>query len=169
MKKETRPIISIEPSPADKVVEVLSWMVLAALWFLTIYNYQELPETIAVHFNVAGNPDRFDDKSTLFELPVIASVLFIVLTILCRFPQAFNYPVAITIANAAQQYRNGIRVIRGLKLSLAVVFLIINYNVHGIAMGQAESLGSWFLASILVIIFIPTLFVLPGLFKKRNG
>lgn len=165
-KWESRPLLKIAPAPADKVLEVLGWTVLVALWFLTIYNYQILPETIAVHFDFSGKPDRFDHKSSLFELPLIASIIVVFLSSICHFPQVFNYAEPITLANAEQQYRGGIQMLRGIKLSVAVVFLIIVYHTQSIALGKNSLSNIWLLPCLLGIVFTPL--ILAGIAALRR-
>jgi uncharacterized membrane protein len=154
---EKRPLLKITPTSADKVLEGLGWAVLIALWALTAYNYQILPDTIAVHFDFSGKPDRFDHKSSLFQLPVIATAIAIVLSVLCRFPQVFNYSEPITIANVELEYRKGIQMLRGIKISLTVVFLIIVYYTQSISLTGNSASDIWLLPCLLLIIFTPLL------------
>ncbi len=154
---EKRPLLKITPTSADNMLEGLGWAVLIALWVLTFYNYQVLPDTIPVHFDFSGMPDRFDHKSSLFQLPVIATAIAIVLSVLCRFPQVFNYSEPITIANAELEYRKGIQMLRGIKISIAVVFLIIVYYTQSIAFTGISASDIWLLPCLLLIIFTPLL------------
>jgi len=86
-----RPKITLIPTTADKLVEVLGWLILIALWGLTISHFSTLPDTIPTHFNAAGEADGFGSKASIIGLPVIATLLFIGLTILKIFTHSSNY------------------------------------------------------------------------------
>jgi len=52
-----RPKIKIELTTTDKVVEILGWFVLLAIWIFTISSYSSLPDTIPIHYNGVGKAD----------------------------------------------------------------------------------------------------------------
>ncbi len=159
MKMELeRPKTTPIPTSTDKLVEALGWLILLALWGWTITHYSSLPETIPTHFNAAGEADGFGSKVSLIALPVIASVLFIGLTILNRFPHIFNYPTAITQDNALRQYTLATRMLRYLKLVLVMVFGGIEFMTIQHATRKAAGLGAWFLPLTLVLVFLPLIY-----------
>ena len=135
-----------------------------AIWVLTITNYTNLPNTIPIHYNSAGQADGFGGKGYIFGLPVTATVLFMGLTILNKFPHVFNYPTAITTGNALRQYTNATNMIRYLKFIIVVIFGLISWQTIRIVNGKESGLGTWFLPLTLGLIFIPlTYFVLQSL------
>ena len=150
---EKRPKIIIVQTTSDKIFEIVGWFLLFSIWFLTVINYSNLPETIPIHYNGQGKVDRFGGRATIFSLPIIATILFIGMTILNKFPQVFNYPTKITEDNAFNQYTNATRLIRYLKL---IVVLVLG-------------LGIWFLPLIIGLIFIPlTYFIFKSLKVKDS-
>ena len=153
-----RPKIKLIPTTADKLVDILGWIILLALWALTITNYSSLPDTIPTHFNAAGEADGFGSKVTILSLPVIATLLFIGLTVLNRYPHIFNYPTSITQDNALRQYTLATRMLRYLKLVLVLVFGGIELMTIQHATGKAAGLGVWFLPLTLVLVFIPLIY-----------
>ena len=150
-----RPRPEIQSSLFDKTIELLGWVCLILLWIITIFSYARLPEIIPTHFDASGKADDEGSKMVLFFLPVIGTLLFVVLTILNRYPHIFNYPVAITEANAQKQYNNAQRMIKVLKLILAVVFSILVFLIYHAASTANGSLGIWFLPVVLGMILIP--------------
>ncbi len=153
-----RPRIKIELTVVDKIIELISWVLLIGIWILTITNYQNLPETIPIHFDSKGVADGFGNKSMLFHLPIVATVIFIGLTILNKLPNTFNYLQEITIENAFKQYRIATRMMRVLKLIIVLIFGLISYQVIKHAAGEIEGLSSWFLPFVLISIFVPTIY-----------
>ena len=159
MKMETeRPKITLVPSTADKLVELLGWIILLALWGWTFSHYSTLPGTIPTHFNAAGEADGFGSKASIIGLPVIATLLFIGLTVLNRYPHSFNYPTAITQDNALRLYTLATRMLRYLKLVLVLVFGGIEFMTIQNATGKAAGLGAWFLPLTLVLVFLPLIY-----------
>ncbi|MEY3643421.1 MAG: hypothetical protein RLZZ207_115 [Bacteroidota bacterium] len=155
-----RPKIKLIPTTADKLVEALGWLILLALWGWTITHYSSLPDTIPTHFNATGEADGFGSKVSLIALPVIATLLFIGLTVLNRYPQSFNYPTTITKDNALQQYTLATKMLRYLKLVLVLVFGGIEIMTIQNATGKAAGLGTWFLPLTLVLVFLPLIYFL---------
>ncbi len=162
-----RPAITIKPTIADHVLEAAAILMLLALWCIVIFGYLNLPETIPIHFNGAGEPDGYGGKGTLILMPAIATVMYFVLTLVNRNPHSFNYPVTITEENAEKQYRIATRMIRTVKLSVMVLFCAIEWGSYKVAMGQQDGLGRYFILFVLGIIFIPMVFFLFKAF--RNG
>lgn len=165
-----KPNIKLELTIIDKTFEVLGWTSILAIWVLTIINYKNLPETIPIHFNIEGKPDSFGRKGTILILPLIATILFIAMTILNKFPHLFNYPTPITPKNAFQQYTNATRLIRFLKLIIVFVFGLIEFQTFRIVNGQSSELGVWFLPLTLGLIFIPiTIYLITSFKPKQKG
>jgi uncharacterized membrane protein len=163
---EERPKIKLELTTADKTFEIIGWLLVISVWGLTITNYANLPETIPTHYNGAGQADGFGGKATILTLPLIATVLFVGLTILNKFPHIFNYPTNITQDNALRQYAT--RMIRYLKLIIVVIFGLIEFKTIQNANGQADGLGIWFLPMTLGLIFIPLIYFVVKLFKATK-
>ena len=162
-----RPKIKLIPTTADKLVEALGWLILLALWGWTITHYSSLPGTIPTHFNATGQADGFGSKATILSLPVIASLLFIGLTVLNRYPHSFNYPTAITQDNALRLYTLATRMLRYLKLVLVLVFGGIEFMTIQHATGKAAGLGAWFLPLTLVLVFLPLVYFVINSFKSN--
>ncbi len=164
-----RPKLKLELTTFDKILEILGWASILVIWVLTITNYTNLPDTIPIHYNGAGQADGFGGKTTILTLPLIATVLFIGLTILNKFPHIFNYPTNITPDNALRQYTNATRLIRYLKFIIVVIFGLIALKTIQNANGQEDGLGIWFLPVTLGLIFIPMIYYIVKSFKRQNN
>ncbi len=155
-----RPKIKPDLTISDKIMEFIGWIVVIAVWILILYNYSTLPETIPIHYNLVGEPDKFGDKGNILILPIISIVLFVGLTILNKFPYIFNYPTTITEKNALQQYTNATRLIRFLKMAIVIIFgLVVFFTIQNVN-GNAEGLGIWLLPFTFIIIFVPIAYYL---------
>ena len=165
--EEERPKITLIPSTADKLVDLLGWIMLLAIWGWTITHYSTLPDTIPTHFNGAGEPDGFGSKASIIGLPFIATLLFIGLTVLNRYPHSFNYPSPVTQNNALRLYTLATRMLRYLKLVLVLVFGGIEFMTIQNATGKAAGLGVWFLPLTLVLIFFPLIYFVIKSIQKN--
>ncbi len=160
---EGRPKIKLELTTTDKLFEIIGWLSVIAIWFLTLTNYTNLPGIIPKHYNGSGQADGFGSKATILILPTIATVLFVGLTMLNKYPHIFNYPISITKDNALRQYTNATRMIRYLKLVFVIIFGLIAFQTIQDVNGKTVGLGIWFLPLTLGLTFIPlTCFVIKS-------
>lgn len=150
-----RPRIQPQHTTADTIIEYLAWGLLSFTWIIAIVNYASLPETIPVHYNLAGEVDRMGAKATLWLLPGIATVLFAGLTLLSNYPHAFNYPTRITEENARKQYTNATRMIRYVKLAVVVLCGSIVLLTIRNTSGPSANLGAWFLPVAMGVLLLP--------------
>ena len=163
-----RPKIKLQLKQTDKVLEVVGWVSVFGIWALTLTNYSILPEIIPIHFNGAGKADGFGNKTHIFVLPIISTLLFIGLTTLNKHPHIFNYPSQITKENAVHQYTNATRMMRVLKLVIVLLFGLIVFKTIQNVNGHAGGLGTWFLPLTMGMIFIPILYFLIKSLKQKN-
>ena len=163
-----RPRIKLQLKQTDKVLEVVGWVSVLGIWALTLTNYSILPEIIPIHFNGAGKADGFGNKTHIFVLPIISTLLFIGLTILNKHPHIFNYPSQITKENAVDQYTNATRMMRVLKLVIVLLFGLIVFKTIQNVNGHADGLETWFLPLTMGMIFIPMLYFLIKSLKQKN-
>ena len=162
-----RPRMKLQLNQTDKILEVLGWVSVVGIWALTLTNYSILPEIIPIHFNGAGKADGFGNKTHIFVLPIISSLLFIGFTILNKRPHIFNYPSQITKENALRQYTNATRMIRVLKLVIVLLFGLIVFREIQNVNGHANGLGAWFLPFTIGVFLILTLYFLMMSMKDK--
>jgi len=165
--KRKRPKISIGFTIYDLIIEIAGFAALLALWIVLTVSYSGLPDVIPIHYNAAGQAVHFGGKSGILVLPVIATVVFAGMTILSRFPHVFNYPVRITEDNAFFQYSNMVKMLRCMKLAVVLLFGCIVIHTILYSAENDNSIGIWFILSLLAIIFIPLIYFLVKSIKYR--
>lgn len=126
-------------SRLDWLLEGVGWLSLPALWVYILLLWNKLPTRIPVHFNFALKPDAFGSKNELIILAGVASLLFLGISLLNRFPHLFNYPVTITPENAMVQYTRATRILRLLKTILLCLFA----GIAGLSGLHAQSASLW--------------------------
>lgn len=165
---EEIPKLKVIPTATDHLLDLLGWIILVTTWALAIFNYEKLPNIIPTHYNGSGQIDGHGEKWLILTLPLVATILYIGMTVLSKFPQAFNYPSKITKENALIQYTSATRLIRYLKLIIVIIFGLITFQTIRVANGQIENLGIWFLPLMIGLINIPLIyFVIKSLKAKK--
>ena len=155
-----RPRIKLQLNQTDKILEIVGWISVVGIWALPLINYSILHEIIPIHFNGAGKANGFGNKTLIFILPIISTLLFIGLTILNKRPHIFNYPSQITKENAVHQYTNATRMMRVLKLVIVLLFGLIIFKTIENVNGNADGLGTWFLPFTIGLFISLTIYFL---------
>jgi uncharacterized membrane protein len=165
MQKRPAPILQL--AQTDKFLEALGYLILLATWLMLLFFFKNLPDTIPVHYNYLGQPDRFGPKASIFVLPIIATIVFVAMTMLNKYPQVLNCTVRITEDNAQRQYAIANRMIRFLKGSIVLVFGLITFQTIRNANHPDTGLGIWFLPIFLAMIFIPIIYFTMQSFNAK--
>jgi uncharacterized membrane protein len=150
MYKE-RPRIPIQSTPTDKWLDWISYFLILILIAYPIYFYFSLPVTVPAHLNIEGEIDRYGSKETILLMPAVGLFLFIMLTILLRFPHIYNYPVKVTGENAVRIYTSGVRFIRIVRLWMMIVLIIVIVSFVRMATGNTIKSDKWLLPLILLL------------------
>ena len=114
MNKQRVPI-KIVPSLPDKILDVSSGLMLALILGVLIITYVDLPEIIPIHYNARGQIDAYGSKSNIVVFPLITLILYILMTVLIRYPHTLSYPGEITVDNALKNYTVATRLLRVVK------------------------------------------------------
>ncbi len=148
-----RPKIKIQKEPLDYYLEAAAFLAIAFLFIYPAIHYGGLPEDIPTHFDSKGQPDSYDKKSSIWILPAIGFLIFVMLYFLQKVPHSFNYGVKITEENAENQYRIALRLMRSLNVIIMFSFAYLNYATIQIALENATGLGSAFTPIFIIGIF----------------
>ena len=169
MDFENRPKLTISLSNLDKKIELLSKLFLGILWAITLVAFFNLPDIIPTHFNAKGEVDDYGSKLTLFILPVIATLLYLLLTLINKYPHVFNYPTTITSQNAEQQYTFATKMLRYVKLAIILIFSGITLFTFLTSKGIANGLGWWFLPLCFCLLYLPIVVAIYFSVRKKSN
>ena len=139
-----------------KKLEIVGLAVLALLALITVrvfYGPTRLPDKVPVHFAFDGRVDAWGSSLSLLALPVIAVALYLLMTVVARYPGAFNYPVRVTPANRGRLELIALNMIAWLKVELVCVFVWIQHVTIEAARKGEGSISVWFMPVVLVVIF----------------
>jgi len=152
---KTRPKIRPPKKFWDKILESIAIMGVLIGIYLAIQAWPNLPTTIPIHFDAAGNADGFGSKAMIWLLPAIGVVMVPAMLFLRRFPWLSNVPFEITEENAAYQYGLIVRLLSLLACFVSLLFLLLVYDTISIAFGGSSLLGWLFMPIFLTGIMGP--------------
>ena len=101
--------------------------------------------------NIEGQVDHYGSKETIWVMPAVGLFLFIMITILLRFPHIYNYPLKITEQNAGRIYKSGVRFLRVVRLWMVIVLIIVDISFVRLAVGTNRNTDNWLLPVILLL------------------
>lgn len=168
MQKKERPKIKLPLTKADISIEVLAVLVLIFIWGIAIYIYPQLPDLISTHFKANGEADGYGNKNSLWLLPAIGTLMFAGFTVLSRFPHIYNYPIEITKQNAESQYKNGVMLMRLLKLAVMLIFAFNLYQTQMLIQDSSTNIGKWTLTISLGLVMLPIIYFLVKSFRTTK-
>lgn len=137
----------------DRVSEALSAISLVAV-FIPLLFYNQLGEgnIIPVHYNSAGEIDAWGNRSSLWILPLLALLFYIGFSVLEKYYKRWNFPIKITVGNAASVYRAGVSLVRRLKLFFLLIFAYLNNSSLAVALGYDIRWNRYILTGFLFIL-----------------
>ncbi|HEY2422385.1 MAG TPA: DUF1648 domain-containing protein [Neobacillus sp.] len=146
-----RPILAIPKTRLEKILDVLSICLLAITFFHLFLIWNNLPEKVPMHFNAAGNVDGWGGKISIWFLPILSLILFVMILILSKFPQVFNFPVTITEENAPKLYLEARRMLVIVNFEIVLFFSIVSWQSVRNAFG-VKGIGVWYLPLFIIIL-----------------
>jgi uncharacterized membrane protein len=159
--------VEIKKEPFDYFLENGALIVLIATWGFTVYHFNKLPDIIATHFDFNGNPDGFGSKFTIWLLPIIITLVYILIYVLNRYPHKFNYLTKITEQNASKQYKMAARMMRVILFNITLLFAFITFKEINGAYTKSSSLEWWFIPLLLLSTIIPTFYMIIASGSKK--
>jgi uncharacterized membrane protein len=149
------------------LLKTISFLILIFVWIFTIINFQNLPETIPIHYNFDGTPDGFGSKGTIWFEAGLTTVLFLFLIFVSKKP---NFP----LLNIPQNIKDNLilteLVVSVLLLIIMLIFADINYESIRNALGKTNGLSSMmhYLLGVVFIFVIGILVCSYKISKRQN-
>ncbi len=147
----------------DWILEAIAFAALPGTFLLLLDRWPQLPGNVPIHFSTTGVPNGWASKDTLWILPLLGAVLYLILTLVAKNPYSMNIPIQLDRENP--EIRSLLRSMAiTLKAVVLLIFICVIWFSINIAMGNSDGLGVWFLPSTLAAIFLPML----GYWRKLN-
>lgn len=93
-------------------------------FLLVWWHYGNVPAEIPLHINFEGQIDHIGSKSKLWFVPALSMILFLVLFLLARKPEALNYGTELNEFNAKKMYLRMQYFLAYLSLLISFLFLL---------------------------------------------
>ncbi|MBN1561522.1 DUF1648 domain-containing protein [candidate division KSB1 bacterium] len=144
--------------PSSAYERVVGYLAIAFILFLFIFtakNFGSLPHIIPTHFDKAGKADGWGSRSTIWLLPIVSLFIYMILSLVNKFPQLINYPVKITAENERRQYFLARMFLKTIRLAMVLIFSLLQWYSLRAALGQASAFAPFFMPLILTLAFFP--------------
>ena len=83
--------MKIKNTKTDILLNIAAVACLAAVTLYLLVRWSQIPMTIPGHYTADGQIDSWTARTTLWQLPVLGWVLYVLITILEQFPGAVSY------------------------------------------------------------------------------
>ena len=148
--------------PLDRWMNRLSLLILLGTTVFLILYWGRIPAQVPMHFNAAGEIDRWGDRSTLLIPPVISWLMYGLMTVVEQIPSAWNTGVRITEENRERVYA-----LLGHLLSTLKLLVIAMFTWIILWCALACPLPGWFLPVVLGAVFGDMVYWLIRVLRAR--
>ena len=136
-------------------MEMLSILMLVCCFIPLLKIGQLNGSEVPVHVDFTGAVDRTGKASDLIALPLMALLMFVVITLAEKFPKLINAPKKLSERGKEYVAANGWKVMRELKFCAMALMLYITYWIYAIAAGKVEEMPIWgftvFIAAMIAV------------------
>jgi uncharacterized membrane protein len=154
-----------------KIAEFVSIAALAALALIAVnalHGPQHLPDKIPVHFDAAGQPNGWDSSKALLFLPGMGAGLYVLLTVIARFPSLFNYPVTATDANRARLETLAQSLLAWIKAEILTMFVWLEFAWVQSIRTSSHAFGLMPVVIFLAIVIATVICHIAAMVQARN-
>ncbi|MGA8671351.1 MAG: DUF1648 domain-containing protein [Terracidiphilus sp.] len=139
-----------------KTLEFIGLLALVTLFWFTwsaLYSPNRLPDRVPTHFDAAGNPNAWGSPNGMILLPIVATVLYLLVSLVSRLPESFHYPVRTTPQNIARLQTVTLNMVLWLKVEIVCLFALLQW-----VWIQAARSGDGHLFPMILPFFIAAVF-----------
>lgn len=154
--------MKIKNSPADIIMEILGLIMLIGTPLYLLIRWSSIPDKLPMHYNFAGEIDRWGGKGEILFLVVMVWILYLMISLVEHFPSIWNTGVQVTSENRARVYRTLKYMVKTLKLVMTLIFTFLIFNTVA-----GTPLPGWFTPAYLILIIGNFVFWLIRLYRVR--
>lgn len=112
--------IKVHRTTEGTIFEIVTAVLLIALWVLTIVLWQKSDPVVVTHFDLSGTPDGFGSRDHMFVTAVGATLSSVLLLVSAYYPRFVNLPVGIS---NIRQATTAVRMVRVLAVAITLLFI----------------------------------------------
>jgi hypothetical protein len=153
-----------------KTLEFVALLGLAAIAWTTLAALagpHRFGPRIPTRFNLAGQSIAWGSPWMLLILPIAAFVIYLLMTLVSRYPGAFNYPVRVTPVNHARLEALALQMIAWLKAEVVWLFAVIQFATVRAARTGHGGLSPRFMPITLGIVFATIIGYISAMRRNR--
>lgn len=155
--------MKIENTKADRILDIIGWILLIGTLAYLILGWSSFPDQIPMHYNGAGEIDRWGGKGEIIVIEVVMWILYLGIGLVEKYPQIWNTGVEVTPQNREKVYRILKHMLKTLKTLTALIFAYLIVNSL-----QGTPLPGWFTPVTLILVFGDMAFWLVLLYRIRK-
>lgn len=155
--------MKIENTKADSILDIIGWILLIGTLAYLILGWSSFPDQIPMHYNGAGEIDRWGGKGEIIVIEVVMWILYLGIGLVEKYPQIWNTGVEVTPQNREKVYRILKHMLKTLKTLTALIFAYLIVNSL-----QGTPLPGWFTPATLILVFGDMAFWLVLLYRIRK-
>ena len=155
--------MKIENTKADRILDIIGWILLIGTLAYLILGWSSFPDQIPMHYNGAGEIDRWGGKGEIIIIEVVMWILYLGIGLVEKYPQIWNTGVEVTPQNREKVYRILKHMLKTLKTLTALIFAYLIVNSL-----QGTPLPGWFTPATLILVFGDMAFWLVLLYRIRK-
>lgn len=154
--------MKIKNNTFDKVIEMLCLLAIVGVTAYLVVSWPRIPEEIPMHYDFAGNIDRWGDKSELIIMPIMLWLMYGFLSAIGAFPMLWNTGVTVTEENKYRVYRTVKYMVKTLKLLVVLDFAYLTIQPL-----TGNNMPVWFLLVMLGLVFGDLIFWMIRLVRVK--
>ena len=155
--------MKIKNSPADIIMEALGLVMLIGTPLYLVIRWPSIPDKLPMHYNFAGEIDRWGGKGEVLFLVVMVWILYLMISLVEHFPSVWNTGVQVTLENRMRVYRTLKYMVKTLKLAMTLVFTFLIFNTVA-----GTPLPGWFTVVYVILIIGDLAFWFIWLYRVRK-
>ncbi len=155
--------MKIENTKADRILDLIGWIMLIGTLAYLILGWSSFPDQIPMHYNGAGEIDRWGGKGEIIIIEVVMWILYLGIGLVEKYPQIWNTGVEVTPQNKERVYRILKYMLKTLKTLTALIFAYLIVNSL-----QGTPLPGWFTPVTLILVFGDMAFWMVLLYRIRK-
>lgn len=145
--------VTIGHNGTDRILEIIAAILLVAVWGMCFYIYSIADAPIAIHFNLAGEPNDWGSSSSVFIHAGAATLSMCLMAIAAYQPTLVNLPVKLKAESLSRQYTLMGRLVRLCNVILGCMFIFILLSTGAPFWEMKDAIFVLFTFLLVIIMF----------------
>ena len=136
----------------NSILDIIGALLIIGLILVTFFIWNQSPDIVPMHYNFQGEVDGYGSKNSIFILLFIGVVCYVLIAVLSRYPQIYNYCVEINAGNKEKQYQIAKTFMKITNVEVTGIFLFVQSNIVKSIITGNENISVIFVPVILIIL-----------------